>query len=188
MQARQVGRQWLVEAATLPSSPHRARPMTADVAWGILADAVRADYGPDEAYRWRSRRDRLVHDAEPERLLASWVASRARRCLFASRAPDALLDDDRLVPSGLSDPRAGLAAGDVVEGYLRGADVDALRREHLLRLAGHGANVVLHVSDQLPGRPVPPLVIAADLAEHDEPRTLARARQLILETLRKADA
>ncbi|NKY38537.1 helix-turn-helix domain-containing protein [Cellulomonas septica] len=183
LQARQVGRQWLVEAASLPSRPRRARPMVPDVAWAILADVAPDDYAPDEAYRWRQRRNRLVHDAEPEQLLASWVSSRARRQVFEARAPHGLLDDERVVPSGLSDGRAGIAAGNLVEGYVRAVDVDAVRREYLLRPGGVAANVVLHVVDELPPRPVPRLVLAADLAEHDEPRALARAGALIRETL-----
>jgi excisionase family DNA binding protein len=188
VQARQVGGQWLVEAASLPSGPHRARPMAADVAWAVLADLAPEHYAPQDAYRWRQRRNRLVHDPEPERLLASWVASRGRRLLFESRASAGLLEDDRVVPSGLSDPRSEIAAGDVVEGYVRDSELDAVRRQYLLRPGGHGSRVVLHIADELPQRPVPPLVLAADLAEHDEPRALNRARELILETLMEAPA
>lgn len=81
-----------------------------------------------------------------------------------------------------------MSAGGVVEGYVRASDLDAVRREHLLRPGGHGARVVLHVADELPTRPVPSLVLAADLAEHDEPRAVARAAELIREALTEADA
>jgi hypothetical protein len=42
---------------------------------------------------------------------------------------------------------------------------------------------VLHVADVLPPRPVPLLLLAADLVEHDAPRELARARELIRDEL-----
>lgn len=186
VQARQVGGQWLVEAASLPSSPHRGRPMAADVAWAMLAEVAPEHFTPDEAYRWRQRRNKLVRDPEPERLLSSWVASRARRMSFESRGSAALLEDERVVPSGMSDPRSEIAAGDIVEGYVRESDLAAVRRAHLLRPGGHRSSVVLHVAEQLPKSPVPPLVLAADLAEHDEPRALSRARELIVETLTEA--
>ncbi|WP_236120547.1 helix-turn-helix domain-containing protein [Cellulomonas palmilytica] len=183
VRARQVGGQWLVESTSLPSGRARGRPMSPDVAWAVLAADAPVEYGPQDAYRWRQRRRRLAHDSEPERLLSSWVASRARRMLFESRAAAALLDDSRVVPSGLSDSRSHLGAGSTVEGYVRDDELDALRADHLLRPGGPRATVVLHVAHELPENPVPPLVLAANLAEHDDPRTLNRARELILAAL-----
>lgn len=58
-------------------------------------------------------------------------------------------------------------------------DVGAVIRDHLLIDAGPRADVVLHVSPLLPEVPVPLLLVAADLADHDGPRELARARELI---------
>ncbi|MCL2091548.1 MAG: hypothetical protein FWH11_10200 [Micrococcales bacterium] len=157
--------------------------MAPKVAWAVLADTLSPGLAPDAAYRWRRRRSRLAHDDEPEQLLASWVASRAERRLFQARRPDGVLTDERVVLSGLSDRRAGIAAGGFVEGYVLSRDLSALRREHLLRPASHRPDVVLHVVDVLPPSPVPLLVLAADLAEHDQPRELARARELIVEAL-----
>lgn len=56
-----------------------------------------------------------------------------------------------------------------------------MRRAHLLIDAGSGANVILHVSPIAPDRSVPLLLLAVDLADHDGPRELARACQLIAE-------
>lgn len=154
--------------------------MSQAVAWSILA-SEQPDLGPEAAYRWRQRRNRLVHDHEPEHLLASWVASRASRQVFQSRDAEALLDDPRFVRSGLSDERAGIASGGLVEGYVSLDDLHRVRRQYLLRPGGSGSNVVLHVAPELPPSPVPMLVLAADLAEHDKPRELARARDMIHE-------
>jgi hypothetical protein len=84
-----------------------------------------------------------------------------------------------VVLSGLSDERAGLSAAGDVEGYVLADDADALIRDHLLIDAGPSVDVVLHVSPVLPEVPVPLLLVAADLADHDGPRELARARELI---------
>ncbi|MCL2423929.1 MAG: helix-turn-helix domain-containing protein [Micrococcales bacterium] len=183
VQARRVGGRWLVDAASLPSSPYRSRPMAPDVAWAFLADAVPEHYAPHQAYRWRKRRDRLAHDLEPERLLASWVASRAERRWFRTRDDHQLVTDHRLVPSGWSDPRAGISSGVVVEAYVARDDLDAVRHAYLLVPGGRDANVVLHIANTLPVRPVPLLLLAADLADHDADRELSRARDLIAEAL-----
>lgn len=183
VRSRRVGGQWLVEAAALPSSLHRSRPMAPKVAWAFLGDSVPEHYAPDQAYRWRTRRHRLVGDPEPERLLASWVASRAEHCWFRTRNNDEMLTDQRLVPSGLSDSRAGISSGALVEAYVSRDDLDAVRRAYLLVPGGPADNVLLHVADALPPTPVPLLLLAADLADHGGDREAARARTLIAEAL-----
>ena len=179
--ARKVAGRWLIDAAALPS-PHRSRPMAAEQAWAILDDRPLAR-SRQAASRLRRQRARLADDPAPERLLVSWVASRARRMVFEARNPDGLLSDERLVASGVSDRRAGIAPGGRVEGYVREADLAAVRRGHLLRPGGPASNVVLHIVDELPSFPVPLLVLAADLAEHNGPRDLARARDLIAQAV-----
>jgi hypothetical protein len=152
------------------------------MAWALvmLSAGRRADWvEPRESYRLRRALDRLVADDEPELLLQSWLASRADRLLLSAPEVDAVRADPRLVVSGVSDVRSGLSAAGEAEVYVRAEDAAAVRREHLLIDAGSGANVILHVSPMAPDRPVPLLVLAADLADHDGPRERARARQLI---------
>lgn len=84
-----------------------------------------------------------------------------------------------MVLSGLSDERAGLSAAGAVEGYVLAGDSEVVIRDHLLVDTGTSADVVLHVSPQHPGVPVPLLLVATDLADHDGPRELARARDLV---------
>lgn len=182
LRARRVGGRWLVDAASVPSAPRRGRPMSPRIAWALveISRGGSADWiEPRESYRLRQALDRLVADGEPEMLLRSWLAVRAERDLMSASEIDALRDDPRLVLSGLSDERFGLSAAADVEAYVRAEDAVAVRRDHLLVDAGSNANVVLHVSPLLPDRPVPLLLLAADLAEHDGPRELARARELI---------
>ncbi|MBW0252460.1 helix-turn-helix domain-containing protein [Cellulomonas sp. PS-H5] len=183
IRARRVGSQWLVDGASLPIAPRRSRPLSPTEAWLLLATDQAPGARPG---RWRDRRDRLRTDPSPETLLASWAAARGDRLLFATREPRGVLDDPAVVRSGLSDPRAGISAADLAEGYVRRDDLDSVRRRHLLRPATGRPDVVLHVVAVLPTDPVPPLVLAADLAEHDGPRELARASELIAQAVRAA--
>lgn len=180
--ARQVGGRWLVDAASLPSAPRRSRPMSPRMAWAlvVLSDGGRPDWvAPRESYRLRRALERLAADDEPEMLLRSWLASRADRRRLSAPDAQALRSDARVVLSGVSDERAGLSAAGDVEGYVGAGDADAVIRDHLLIDAGPSADVVLHVSPLLPEVPVPLLLLATDLADHDGPRELARARELI---------
>ncbi len=180
--ARIVGGRWLIDAASLPSAPRRSRPMSPRMAWAlvVLSDGGKPGWvEPRESYRLRRALDRLAADDEPELLLRSWLASRADRRRLSAPDPLALRADARVVLSGLSDERAGLSAAGDVEGYVRADDADAVIRDHLLIDAGPSADVVLHVSPLLPEVPVHLLLVAADLADHDGPRELARARDLI---------
>ncbi|MBU5421748.1 hypothetical protein KQI48_03615 [Cellulomonas hominis] len=181
--ARLVAGVWLVDGATLPSGPRRSRSMSPANAWTLLTGSP-APASRTAAARIRDQLRRLGQDAEPERLLASWVGSRADRRWFQSRDVDAVAADARVVVSGLSDHRSAIAVGDLVEGYVLRDLLPELRRDLLLRPGRPGSgNVLLHVADRELPRPVPPLVLAADLAEHDRPRELARARELIREAL-----
>jgi hypothetical protein len=92
-----------------------------------------------------------------------------------------LREDARLALSGLS-AAGGIAAGDVVEGYVGQDLVDRLVEDHLLVAAQNDANVILHVV--APDRVAnvrSPLLLAADLAEHRGPREELRAAELARE-------
>lgn len=174
IRARRVGHGWLVDGSSLPSRRHRGRPLSPTSADQLVHGGPVARPG-----RVRDRIDRLRSDPEPERLLASWLAARARRLEFTTREPLGVLADQRVVPGGVSDPRAGISAGEFAEGYVTAGELEAVRRSHLLRPATGVPDVVLHVAGELPGRPLPVMYLVADLAEHDGPRELARARELL---------
>jgi excisionase family DNA binding protein len=182
LRARRVGGRWLVDVASLPSARRRGRPMSPRIGWALvrISEGRVADWvEPRESYRLRQALARLAADDEPELLLRSWLASRAERMTLSASEVDALRADPRLVVSGVSDERSGLSAAGYVEAYVRAQDAAAVRRDHLLIDAGTDANVVLHSVLTVPQRPVPVLLLAADLADHDGPRELTRARQLI---------
>ena len=181
--ARLVAGRWLVDVASLPGSPNRGRPMSQRIAWALIYASAnqRPDWiRHDEAHRLRAQRDRLDHDGAPELLARSWLASRGERHALSAPVPSDMRSDPRLVLSGLSDPRAGISAGDYLEAYVKDDALDDVRADHLLVPApGARANVILHASPVLPPDPVPLLLLAADLADHDSPRELARARAIL---------
>jgi hypothetical protein len=152
------------------------------MAWAlvVLSDTGKPDWvEPRESYRLRRALERLTADDESEPLLRSWLTSRAQRRRLSAPDAQALRSDARIVLSGLTDERTSLSADGDVEGYVRADNADAVIRDHLLIDAAPSADVVLHVSPLLPEAPAPLLLVAADLAEHDRPRELARARERI---------
>jgi hypothetical protein len=114
----------------------------------------------------------------------SWVRCRSPRLALSANASDLadLLEDPRLVRSGVSDPRAGLAASAVAEGYVSSAHVDALVKDYLL-VESDRPNVWLHVDDVAiddAGR-VPIGFVIADLLDHAGPRERVQAESLLSE-------
>lgn len=151
-------------------------------AWALLfvADGQRDDWmSPKDVYRAKAHLNRLADDPEPEVALQALVRNRAERRAFRAQDPASLIDDDELVLSGLSDARAGMAAGFGVEAYVHADDLRKIVRRHLLvESSDVEANVWLHVAPLVPPSPLR-LQIAADLAEHGGPRERNRAREIV---------
>jgi excisionase family DNA binding protein len=212
LRAIRIGHQWVIDEEFLvPASESRApgRPLSHRSAWALLA-ASRADetflkeLAPVERARARDRlRNLLVHSmpgtavSAPEvRAVASSLRlslrNRAERRLYRASPRDLpdVRDDNRIVLSGLSHPRSGIASGGLVEGYVASADLDAVVGDYLLSavVAPTDANVVLHVASAV--RPdsddIAPLLLAADLAEHRGPREEIRAAELLREVVTTA--
>lgn len=199
--AVRVGNRWSIdEADLLPlmSGTRAGRPVSERSAWAILdlADHDGRDALPlaaSERGRARRRLNDLVNCAKASddvgplaHLLRELLGNRAQRHVFQAndRDLDDLRADARLALSGLSDPRAGIAGGEIVEGYVLSAQFEEVVRDYLLvpavnQAARQRANVVLHVSDRPVVAPVPLLLLATDLGEHRGPREESRARELL---------
>lgn len=124
--------------------------------------------------------DRLASAESPERLLRRWAARRAQRMVLSAPEPLLMLEDSRLLPSGISDVRSGMSGAPFAEGYVCFESLDELRIEHMLvdpesRVRG---NAVLHLVDHVP-ETVSDLLVAADLSEYERPRESHLTRQLI---------
>jgi hypothetical protein len=126
---------------------------------------------PVERYRLFQKRDQLLGSGRPGVLLRSWLRRRADLLRLAAPEGDIaeLLADPRLVPSGISDPRSAMSAGNGAEGYARRSDVEAVVRHYLMAESAEG-NVWLHKSGRELLRAAPLGLVVADLADHDGPR------------------
>jgi excisionase family DNA binding protein len=204
--ATRVGSQWIIdEAALAPLAELRppGRLLSQRSAWALVAASQDNQLVLDvlasvERSRARDRLRRilmLAMEAPSEAqihavaaLLRSWLHNRAGRQLYRASPRDLsdLREDDRTALSGVSHASSGIAAGDLVEGYIDADHLAAVVDDYLLSPAGNGrdANVVLHVvSAVIPagiGRSAP-LTLAADLAEHRSPREEARAAEILRE-------
>lgn len=182
--AERVGGRWVLEEAAVARHEARvARPLSSHNAWAMidLAEGKRPDLSAGAAYRARSRLRRLLASNEPERLLRSWLSSRAERRTFRASPHDLadLRSDARLIVSGVSHPMSGISASDITEGYVQASDLQALVRDLLLLEAPDGrGNAILHVTQEPVGE-VSAMLLAADLAEYRSPRENRRAVELI---------
>jgi hypothetical protein len=180
---RLVSGRWLADEAALPRSRVQSRPMSARVAWEfiwLLSGTPHYSLSQPEQSRLRGKLRELFVSPYPAGLLRSWLPNRARQLDYAIAPADilGLLDDALLVPSGISDPRAGLSAGGEAEGYVHHDDLAGLATAFLMSRAGR-ANVRLHVVDLRPPRPAPLGLVLADLADRDGPREDARVEVLL---------
>lgn len=182
LQGRQIGRQWVIEETQLRRRPLASRPLSDRMAWGLI-DLLSGDspqVEPSERYRLRKLSDRLRAAVEPAVLLRSWLRPRAVRLELSCPTVDLreLTVDPRIVRSGISDPRSGMSAGQELEGYVRVVDWPALQREFLM-VPSLKPNVYLHLVERRVLSPVPTILVAADLAEHNGSREDSQVRMVL---------
>lgn len=181
--ARRVAGRLLVEEAGIPRSRPLARPMSPRIAWAfirLLSRDPAADISDRELARLERKRQTLRASPQPAVLLRSWLRSRAQliRLTVSPSEVGGLLEDPRLVPSGISDARSEMSAGREAEAYVRPGDVEQLMADHLMA-AVNPANVWLHIVDLPLPRPAPLGLVIADLADHDRAREDARVAELL---------
>lgn len=187
--AHRVGHQYVIDdpSQLLALPRRRGRPMTPKMAWALMlhADGQDAPWATaQEKSRIRAHMAKLELDPGAATRLQALVVNRAARLSFHSPQPRALLDDADVLPSGISDPRAGMSSGDGAEGYVWEDDLRRVVRRHLLVTpTTNRPNVWLHVSPFVPASALR-LQVAADLAEHGGPRERTRALALVRQVMR----
>ncbi|MCE0536765.1 helix-turn-helix domain-containing protein [Kineosporia rhizophila] len=205
--AQRIGSRWAIDESSLSlvAERHRAgRPLSERSAWALIAVGRGDSQALSKvAAAERSRAEKRVSsllarfsmhavlsEAEVQEsagILRSLLRNRAQRQLWRASVRDLvdLREDRRIALSGLSDPRSGIASGDLVEGYVAVGQVEAVAQDYLLvqERAEAKANVVLHVGSLGPagGEDRGLLLLAADLAEYRRPREEARAAELLYE-------
>lgn len=199
IRGQRVGGRWIVDEADAahyrPGKP-AGRPLSERSAWQLVScfwDNPRPPT-PDhfelsavEKHRLKERINRLQDSPDPIALLAAWLANRADKFEFSSSPDDIaeLREDKRIHLSGVSHARSGLLANSEVEAYVRRDELKDVVKDWFLvePLPGKRPNVILRAAAQVPDE-LPPLVVAADLAE----RPGAREQQAARDILRSAHA
>ena len=181
--ARRVAGRLLVEEAGIPKSRPVARPMSPRIAWAfirLLSNEPVPDISDRELSRLEEKCRSLLASPRPVVLLRSWLRSRAQllRLAVSPSEVEGLLQDSRLVRSGISDARSEMSAGRDAEAYVRPSDVEQLMADYLMAPV-NPANVWLHVVDRPLARPAPLGLVIADLADHDRAREDARIAELL---------
>lgn len=190
IKAERVGSHWVVdEADAAKYQPRVGRPLSALNAWRMAnyaADGKIPDAHSMEKSRLEGYLASLLEAPDPAAKLRSLLANRAEKAELASSPADLaeLREDRRLRLSGVSHPDSGLLSGSEVEAYVSRADFNAVLRDWFLVkvAAGQRPNVVLHVADEVPAV-LPPLAVAADLAERSGVREHNAALDLIRRSL-----
>lgn len=186
--AERISGRWAIPVSAIRTVGNvPGRPLSSSMAWGVLGyltapdEEVEPNLRASERHAARQSANKLRHEKNPAPLMRAWLKNRGvRRPLRAAPAdlPD-LLSDERLHLSGLSQPGAGIVAGDIVEAYVNPDDFENVVSDYFLVGAPIGeANLILHVAKPLVN-PASPAVIAADLAEHNGPREDGRVKELL---------
>lgn len=189
--AQKVAGRWVIDEADVsryrPAAP--GRPLSERSAWQLIRHARNAaahdpaeDLDPVERYRLKQRLHRLQDSPDPLNLICSLLAKRADKAEFSSSPADiaGLREDPRLRLSGVSHPDSGLLSSSELEAYVSRKNFGELVKDWFLvkASAGQRPNVVLHVADDVPDE-LPPLLIAADLAERPGFREQQAAREIL---------
>lgn len=195
LRAQRRGREWWLDAREIDRiarhGPSRGRPLSPDMAWGVLLSAS----GDDESAA------RAVHNPRYWSRLRSWLrghplaehSSRLRARAEAEQFdahPSELariLDRPDVLATGISAADAvGLLGGrSAVEVYAPAAHRDALIDEHALE-AGPGPVRIRWVRDEIwplldqdDDRRAPRAAVLIDLLEHDDPRARREAARAL---------
>ncbi|MFK0002211.1 helix-turn-helix domain-containing protein [Paenarthrobacter sp. NPDC090520] len=195
IRGQRVGGRWIVEEADAaqyrPGKP-AGRPLSERSAWQLMScfwdDSLRHSLlddlkpSPVEKHRLKQRVSRLQDSPDSLELVAAWLANRAEKFEFSSSPADIpeLREDNRIHLSGVSHPRSGLLANSEVEAYVERDDLKDVAKDWFLvpALPGNRPNVVLRAAERIPDE-LPPLVVAADLAERPGVREQQAAREIL---------
>lgn len=195
IRGQRVGGRWIVdEADAVQYRPGKlaGRPLSERSAWQLMSCFWEDSPGrsllayfepsPVEKHRLKQRINRLEESPDLLKLLAAWLANRAEKFEFSSSPDDIaeLREDKRIHLSGVSHPRSRLLANSEVEAYVRRDELKDVVRDWFLveSIPGKRPNVILRAAEQVPDE-LPPLVVAADLAERPGVREQQAAREIL---------
>lgn len=197
LRATKVGGRWFVDRDAIDALIRRprptGRPLDPETAWALLALAEGRPTPPLTPPQLSRLRRRLRE--RPDLDVVSAATRRRCRVELMRAHPGVIEDlraDARVVLTGAAAPSQDLVELSAIELYVRAADAERLRAEFRMRSANSGdANVALFVP-ATPWWPFGadrvawPAVVALDLFESWEPRSVRAARRLWERTLDSA--
>ncbi len=186
IKAERVGSHWVVdEHDAAKYQPLVRRPLSVVNAWRLVsysAGGQLPEAHPMEKSRLHGHLASLKHNDDPVPVIRSLLAKRAENAEFSSSPADLeeLRKDPRIHISGVSHPASGLLSNSELEAYVSRKDFEAVVKDWFLvkPAAGQRCNVLFHVADKVPEE-LPPLVIAADLADRPGVREHQAAREIL---------
>lgn len=154
LNARRVGRSWVISEADLAdfqvARRPRVRPMSPRMARGMV-DLIGQKLGEQAGLSWlqlpdrersrlRRRWEQLVSIDDPAPLLRAWLPQRCRaeRFSFQGSATE-LFSDTRLSPGGVEHPALGLSGGSLLEPHVSDTDRENVIWDLLLVAAPDGS-------------------------------------------------
>lgn len=167
--------------------------MSAAQAWRSLAllssQDIEAPASAESHLRKRLRNALVQGAADPvvlAGLLRAWMPRRAESLRYF--APDVpfsrLRNEAALLPSGGSHPESPVRDPQLFEAYVARSELEGVVKRNSM-IPMQDGNVILRIVSEPEGLRwinngvLPVAAVAADLAEHDEPRSIAAAGQLI---------
>lgn len=174
-------RMWLIDDTAYSVRIPVGRPLQSAGAWALIDRLSRPETDQPGARRVNLRVADLRVASDRVGQLSSWLRERGRRLSFAASAVDSiqLLNDRRVIRSGVSDERSGLIADGRVEVWLRDPGrLNELRSDWALSPDSSG-NVTLHVGPTFETTASPLGLVLADLADWTGGAEIAAAARLL---------
>jgi len=184
VQARRSGGRWFIDVLEIKKRGQLRRPMSPKMAHALIVLLSNGPWqkglDPVQKHRIKLHLVELHNHEKPAWLLSSWLRKRGEVISLRANPSDLskLQLDNRIIPSGVSDPRGGISTSNFVEGYIDKKLVKQLQKDYLL-VDSHAPNVILrNVNFQLE-RPLPFGLVLADLADHNGPREDSQVARLL---------
>jgi len=184
--ARQVAGRWMIDLAH-EHRPVARRALSPRMRAALLArlNGNEAPLAPSERVRLNRHITELCEAEQAPDLLRAWLRDAPPLRLDALPQDVAdLADDERISPTGFSDPRAGIAAAGQLEARVADADLQAILDEYVLE-PSERPTVLLHVVSERPSRPIPQADLLADLAQHGGSRERSQVARLVTDWIKR---
>jgi len=184
IQARKVGRQWIIPSAELKRSAEKSRPFSPRIAHEFLnlisKNELSKELDPAEVSRLRKRIEFINQSPEPASVLRSWMKNRAEvHYLHISEKEFAKMQNDKeVLISGAYAIQSGLAAVGDMDIYIEKKNFNKIKKRYLLVPSEKPNIKVRLLSYKLP-KELPVGLLLSDLADINSAREDRRVKELL---------